>query len=366
MFYKYTNEEFLENLKKYNVKYIPLEPYKKAHTKMKFQCDINPNHIFEATPSDIYCGNTHCPYCMRRKVFVGETDVWTERPDIAKMLLHPEDGYKYFATGFQRADFVCPNCGTIVNKSISNVSHWGLVCPNCSDGRSFAEKLVAELLNQLKIKYSFNRTIKWSGDRRYDFYCEEESMIIETHGMQHYKRMFKFDGCRTVDEEQKNDVYKKELALTNGIKYYIELDCRYSKGEFIKRSIINSDLSKIYDLSQIDWVKCFAATNISGVYLCAEYWNNGVRSSKEIAKLTNLTIRTVVKYLNRAALVGICDYKGSDAKNADRCKPVMCIETGKTYDKTIAVKEDGYNNVRVGMCCRGLIETANGLHWRYI
>ena len=43
------------------------------------------------------------------------------------------------------------------------------------------------------------------------------------------------------------------MALTNGIKYYIELDCRYSKGEFIKRSIINSDLSKIYDLSQIDY-----------------------------------------------------------------------------------------------------------------
>ena len=169
MFYKYTNEEFLENLKKYNVKYIPLEPYKKAHTKMKFQCDINPNHIFEATPSDIYCGNTHCPYCMRRKVFVGETDVWTERPDIAKMLLHPEDGYKYFATSSTKVDWVCPNCGSIVNKIINNVVMQGLSCSNCGDGMSFGEKLINELLQQLNIDFLFNKAMSWSQNRRYDF-----------------------------------------------------------------------------------------------------------------------------------------------------------------------------------------------------
>lgn len=370
MFQRLTNEEFLENLKKYNVKYMPLELYKKAHTKMKFQCDKNPNHIFETTPSDIYSGNTHCPYCMRRKVFVGETDAWTERPDVAKLLLNPEDGYKYFATGSQYLDFVCPNCKSIIKHNISIVSRYGLYCSHCGDGMSFGEKFVNELLKQLKIEFVFNKATQWSDNKRYDFIIKSMSLIIEVHGAQHYRTAFSFKHSsrksKSLEEEQANDVYKKSLAMNNGIKHYVELDCRNSDYEFVKQSVLESELSKLYDLSNIDWEKCFEATGVSNVKRCADLWNGGMKNTKEISEEICMDRTSVIEYLKKAKMLGLCDFILNYKKNKSRYKPVECIETGKIYENEISVKQDGYLGNHVSRCCRGECKTAYGLHWRFI
>ena len=424
MFQRLTNEEFLENLKKYNVKYMPLELYKKAHTKMKFQCDKNPNHIFETTPSDIYSGNTHCPYCMRRKVFVGETDAWTERPDVAKLLLNPEDGYKYFATGSQYLDFVCPNCKSIIKHNISIVSRYGLYCSHCGDGMSFGEKFVNELLKQLQVEFVFNKATQWSDNKRYDFIIKSMSLIIEVHGAQHYRTAFSFKHSsrksKSLEEEQANDVYKKSLAMNNGIKHYVELDCRNSDYEFVKQSVLESELSKLYDLSNIDWEKCFEATGVSNVKRCADLWNGGMKNTKEISEEICMNRTSVIEYLKKAKMLGLCDYDTNYAKNKnlynvidvwnnqtkdikeisqilglsyayvnqlllfaqenDLCdykrlhpkqskqwtRKVKCIETQKIYESIISTKLDGYNHKCIYNCLNNRSKTACGKHWEYV
>lgn len=307
----YTQEQFLDKLRERNVMYIPLGKYKNSHTKIKWGCHRNDKHTFDLAPCDIYKDQEHCPYCLRQKVFVGETDLWTERPEVAKWLLNPEDGYKYVSTSSIRVDWVCPECGHIVkNKAIAYISKQGLNCPYCSDNISFSEKLVHNLLAQLDCEFIHDRTMSWSGHKRYDFYIPKLNLIIETHGVQHYTRGFIFEDKRskTLEEEIENDCNKREMALANGIEHYIELDCRYSDFDYVRASILNSELSTIFDLTEIDWIKCFEATTTSNVMLCAKLWNEGLKDTNAISEQTGIHFSSVISHLKKAAQSNMCDY----------------------------------------------------------
>lgn len=371
MFKMLSNEEFLEKLKLNNIKHIPLEEYKGSSIKIKFMCGKNNNHIFEIDPSSIYSDKNPCPYCSKRKVFIGETDMWTTNPKLASMLADKEDGYKYFDGSCNKVDWICPRCGSIIkNKIIKNVKTQGLSCPNCSDRLSYGEKFVYSLLEQLHINFIFDRTTSWSENKRYDFYIPDYSLIIEIHGIQHYERGFMFKNSkyvlRCVEDEKNNDIYKRNMALNNGIKNYIELDCRKSEFNYIKKSILESGLSKIFDLSEIDWDLCLKNTFNSNVIKCANLWNDGVKNTSEISKITGIHISSVISYLKRAKKIGLCNYVKNYNKNKKGCKPVICLETNKIYESISKVKEDGYDYTSVSKCCNKHLETAHGLHWNFI
>lgn len=424
----FTNEEFLKKIKDMDIKYIPLDKYITSHTKIRWKCNKNNKHTFKARPCDVYRYNFSCPYCNKKKVFVGETDLWTTRPDIASMLLNPDDGYKYFATSGKRLDWICPSCNNIIkDKIINNVTRQGLSCPRCSDGVSFSEKIVFGLLSQLGYEFIYNKTITWSNNKRYDFYIPSLNLIIETHGIQHYKRSFiKYSSTgrtsRDFEDEIANDKYKKHLALSNGIEHYIELDCRYSDFDYIKEVILNSKLSILFDLSIIDWNKCFSNTITSNVILCANLWNSGVKHPKSIAKSIGIDLCTVIANLKKASKIDLCDYStdyfkkskqdkiniisklwNSGVKNVKEIskitnisytytlkllkiadeqnlcdynnyydvkkrkrKKVLCVETNKIYDSIASVKYDGFQPSSVSLVCNGKKETAHNLHFVFI
>lgn len=362
---KLTNEEFLENLKKYGVKDIPLEEYKGKEKHILFQCHNNPKHTFYAAPYVMYRNKEHCPYCLRRKVFVGETDMWTTDPDLAKMLLNHEDGYKYFSTGSQCVDWVCPNCGNIINKQINQVRTSGLSCDICGDGMSFSEKFIYCMLLQLGCVFVHDRTTEWSGCKKYDFYIPDMSLIIEANGIQHYDDAFSFHDnqrSRTLEEERENDKYKLRLAVDNGIKHYIQLDCRISSLDFIKNSILNSELSTLFDLSCVDWNECMYFTFKSTTILCGELWNSGMKSTKKISEKTGIHISSVISKLKHCAQIGMCDY----TPYCERSKPIMCIETGKIYNRPKDVERYGYHYPSVLQVCKGKLQTSGGFHWAYV
>ena len=240
--------------------------------------------------------------------------MWTTNPELASMLKNPDDGYKYFATGSQMVDWICPCCGfEIKNKIINNVRMQGLSCPRCSDGISFAEKFVYELLNQLCCDFIHDKTTGWSDGKRYDFYIPNMNLIVETNGTQHYNSSFarlsdKTRNARTLDEEIANDEYKRQLALSNGIEHYIVLDCSKSDSDYIKASILDSELSVLFDLSNVDWHKCFNATNTSNVVLCSNLWNDGMKSTQDISDYTGIHISSVISNLKKSAKSGLCDF----------------------------------------------------------
>ena len=362
---KLTNEEFLNNLKERGIKDRPLEEYKGFREPILFQCHKNEKHVYKKAPVDMYHHPDYCPYCNNRKVFVGETDMWTTRPELAQMLCNPDDGYEYFATGSQYVDWICPNCGDIINRQINQVRMFGLSCKNCGDGMSFSEKFLYNMFKQLGCDFVYNKSTEWSENRMYDFYIPSMSLICEANGIQHYGHSFNMlhDRARTYEEEKENDEYKAELAKLHGIEHYIQLDCRYSTLDYIKNSILDSELSTLFDLSMIDWNECFCFTMTSTTMMCCDLWNSGMKCTQNIAEELSLHISSVIAKLKTCAEAGLCDYR----PNYEKCKSVMCEETGKIYVKINDVKEDGYGNPsNVSCCCRGLRKTAYGMHWHYV
>lgn len=265
--------------------------------------------------SAVYSRNsgTGCPYCSNKKVLKGYNDMWTTNPKLANLLANHSDGYKYMQSVNVKVDWRCVDCGFIIkNKSISNIKHKGLCCPKCSDGVKYPEKFMLNLLEMLNIDFVrevSNKTFEWTLGKRYDFYIPSLNMIIETHGGQHYNGGFESVGGKTLEEEVDNDSFKRELALSNGIQHYIELDCRESSVEYIRNSILNSNLKDILEmeLKNIEWNELAKNSEKSLVFKACEMWNNGF-STKEIAEKISIHISTAIDYLKRGCKIGLCEY----------------------------------------------------------
>lgn len=293
----------------------------------------------------------------------GKTDLWTTAPHIASLLLYPEHGYNLSLESHKKDYFVCPNCGEKIYRLVRNVSKQGLRCPVCSDGISYPEKFVANLLKQLNIGYIHDNSIEWSNGKRYDFYIKDLSLIIETHGLQHYSNKTTFNSKHSYTEKE-NDIYKKELAIRNGIQNYIELDCRYSDFKYIKNSILNSDLNVLFDLSLINWDVLSKDCLKSKIIEVCDVYNSGIKNTVEIAKMFGLDSSTVADYLKRCDSVGLCRY----LPNEWRIRKIICVETGKIYDTLKAVAEDGFNISQVSECCNNKegVCTAGGYNWCFL
>ena len=147
------------------------------------------------------------------KAIKGKTDLWTTRPDVASMLVNKDFGYTVTSGTHKKADFICPDCGVIIkNKIIRKVCSDGLKCPRCYDGISYPEKLMSCIFDELGIIPQRDSSMPWSEKKRYDFYVEEFSLIVETHGFQHYSNKASFSRGNHRDEKS-NDEYKKNLAI---------------------------------------------------------------------------------------------------------------------------------------------------------
>lgn len=291
------------------------------------------------------------------RVVKGKNDLWTTHPEIAKLLLNEDDGYTLSKESHKKTDFKCPNCGVVIrNKHVKAVVKYGLKCPNCSDGISYPEKFVSCLLDFLNVAYIRDAAAHWSGDKRYDFYIENMSLIIEAHGAQHYslEKAFNKDNAR---DEAFNDAYKRKLALDNGIKNYIELDCRNSDFNYIKNSILNSKLASMFDFDNVDWNQVGQNSLKSKVLEVCDVYNSGIKSTIKIANMLNLHVTTVRDYLGRCADVGLCDY------SPDRHKQIICVDTGEIYHSLQAVNDAGFNMSQVSECCHGTAKTCGGYNW---
>lgn len=257
----------------------------------------------------------------------------------------PEDIAKKYTSGSsKKISFPCPNCGEMIkNKKIANIkNNKSIGCRSCGDGISYPEKFVRSVLKQLELDYEVEYNPEWACGKKYDFYIKSLNAIIETHGLQHYKHT---GFNRVLQEEQENDSYKKELALFNRIEYYIELDCRESDLEYIKNSILNSELNELFDLSKIDWLKCeeFALKNIAKD-VC-EYWNNKKEweTTFHLAEEFKVSRKTITIWLKNGNKLGWCGYdtKEEISKiNKNNVKKVKVYKNGaEVIDKELSIRE---------------------------
>ena len=337
---KKTHEEFVEQLNKIHGEnvYIPLEKYKGANTKIlvKHNCEKCNYHEWEITPHNSL-NKYGCPVCSGREAKLGINTIWDTDRWMCDLGISEEDAKKYSKCSNKKIIVKCPDCGKEKKMNLNTIYTYKSIFCSCGDGKSYPEKFVMNVLEQLNLKFETEYSPKWIGRKRFDFYIKDNNCIIETHGIQHYNSDFNRMGSRTLEEEQINDKYKKETALKNDIKYYIELDCRESNMDYIKNSILNSELAELFDLSNIDWNKCAEFANKNIVKEVCDYWNNKKEDETTVSLgvLLNLGKTTIARYLKKGTKLGWCNY---DPKEEMR-KSVS--KNGKNNGKKVEIFKNG-------------------------
>lgn len=170
-----------------------------------------------------------CIVCQNYIVKTGFNDIWTINPSLGSLLLNKDDGYINTQNSSKKVDFKCPNCNFVIqNTPIYWVNKHGLKCRRCSDGISYAEKFVFNVLLQLKIDFEKQKRFFWSNNKRYDYYINNKNIIIEVHGIQHFKyNGFSNLGGYNLEETIQNDKFKYNIAMNNYISEYIVIDAKY-------------------------------------------------------------------------------------------------------------------------------------------
>ena len=117
---------------------------------------------------------------------------------------------------------------------------------------------------------------------------------------------------QTKEESKAIDDDKDYKAEENGIKV-IRIDCVESNLKYIKDNIYNSDLSKIFDLSKVNWleVESFALSNLVKI-ACEHKKSNSESTTSDIGELMKLNRHTIRTYLIKGSKLGWCDYSAKE------------------------------------------------------
>lgn len=272
-------------------------------------------------------------------------------PEFINYFVNKEEAYKYTANSRQHVSIMCPVCGYIKDMVIYVLINYGFSCPRCSDGVSYPNKLMYNVLSQLNIFFDNEVSKKkdgfdWiDGDYRYDFYVpyNDQKMLIEMDGSFHKGSCF-----NSYEEVHQVDQHKDIIAINNGYDI-IRIDCCYKKiaqrFEYIKNNILCSKLGNLFDFSKIDWGVANKLASTSNIKVAADLWNNNKYCPIDIAKQMRISRDTARGYLKIAADIGLCNYNEEEV-NSRMIKRIS--QNNKNKSKPIALYKD---NVIIGVFC---------------
>lgn len=288
--------------------------------------------------SVIYKGTAVCPECKHYKYF----DEYY--PDLVSLFKNPQDAH-ISKTSQKYVTVVCPVCKQEKKMQVhvlSMLQH--VTCPTCNDGFSYPEKFMANIFKQLHVIYDYQFHEEWCNPYKYDFKFEldDTKYIVELDGgIGHGKESTHYLPAEVTSFR---DLDKDLLAKAHGYKI-IRIDCDYPPDKrfvFIREKILSSQLSKIFDLSQIDFNVCNTYANSSFFREVIEIYKGHTKYVSEISECTGLKPRTIKKYLVEAMDMGIIPKEVLLEKNISKEYPIpmICVSTEKSFGKPIYCYED--------------------------
>lgn len=333
-----------------------------------------------------FSGGYGCACCSNKVVVEGINDIPTTTPELVKYFKNPKEAKTYTRSSSRKITVICPDCGKEKKIVVSQLCNQGLGCQYCGDGKSYGEKFTRELVSQLNLNFIQEYSPDWKklNNRRYDFYFNNnEDYIVEINGQQHYIQTGR-GRARCLEEEQENDKEKQEIALVNGIKEenYIVIDCRKSELEWIKDSYLKSNLNNIFDLSDINWLKCheFALKNL--VKIACELKRDDVNlSTRDIANIMGIGQTTVVGYLRQGSLIwDWANYNPEEERKRNSIKSatktsrqVYCIEKKEVYpsikqccEKFNSLYGININKGVMSQHCNNKVKHIKGYHFKFV
>ena len=358
--------------------------------KVWLKCNIAEHPDSEYYPVSI-CHGARCKACSKNSVVTGVNDVATTHPEYMKYFLNPNDAKNVARWSEKCVYIVCPDCGYITKKRVCDLISYPFNCKRCGDKSTYPNKYVYEFLFQLQKHYDFyihpEHVFEWSkhlndngvSRRIYDFFIEYKGdiIIIEVHGEQHFNGSFQsYEGARTAEDELKNDLYKKNLAVSNGVKekHYFVIDARKSNSSWIKNSIMNSDICNLFPFQEndIDWCKCDEMACKNLIKMASSLWNDGIKNTAKIGEIIGKTRPTIISYLKRASALGWCDYSPEYIKRYDR-KPILCIDNNMAFESAEVCSKHSVNIFGIYMYASSVKNVACGncssyknMHFKYI
>ena len=369
-----TNDEFQKRLNSLSLDVYTDDIYVSVNKSMNFYC--SKNHYWNTIALNVLQKRTGCPFCSGRYAIIGETDLLTTRPDVACLLKNKDDGYALKEYSKTKVDFICPDCGAVLNKVVGDVSRDGLSCSVCGDGVSYPNKFARAMLQQLNVNsVEYEWQPEWLKPYSYDNYFVYNDMqyVLEMdggigHGNVTYKTQEKdVDGLI-------RDQYKDSHAINYNINV-IRIDCNYGNSnrfDFIVNSIVNSRLSIILDLSVIDWNYCDQVARSSMICTVANMYDSGM-TIKEIIESTGYGHTTIHKWLKHAASINLCTYNPNESKLRSRKlveKLINQYDKFNVFVSTYVSQKDaeiqtGIKSSMINAVLRGRKKSAGGFIWFY-
>lgn len=119
----------------------------------------------------------------------------------------------YFGRGL-KTKIKCPTHGFFWQNSDSHSA--GIGCPYCNE--STGEKRLAKIFDKLEVSYQREYKIPNTKTRyEYDFFLPDHGVLIEFHGRQHFEPVEIFGGQKALEDTQRRDKAKVELAKAHKI-----------------------------------------------------------------------------------------------------------------------------------------------------
>lgn len=262
-----------------------------------------------------------CPCCSNRVIIPGINDIPTTDPWMVDYFQNGYDEAKLYSSGSGKTIFPrCPLCGRVkkTQMSIHDLKRYhGFKCI-CHDGKSVPNKFIYGLSEELERTgqiTKFKNEFKLDGKFFDMCYIEDEILIEMDSGVNHGHINLKHKNKPIPSSEFRNDLVKDKIANDNSYKI-IRIDCFKSEFDYIKNSIMNSEINQLFDLSIIEWNNVLKLCSNNLIEEVSKYKKlNPKLSASKIAPVFGISDVTVRKYLKIGDQLGLCKYDVKDEWN---------------------------------------------------
>lgn len=330
-----THEKFQNNLSTINSDIILLSEYRVLKSDINCKCK---KCGYKWIDQPRYLLNkSKCPLCNDRVVIKGRNDISTTHPYLTKYFKNPEEAYTHTYKSIYKATFKCPDCGKEFSRKIRSIIERGFHCTFCDKGISLPNRMIRNLLELLNVdNFEYEYSPDWAGKQRYDAYFTQNSIpyIVEMDGGFHYKAT-DLKGRTEYDLEtiKAKDSNKTQLANEHGIEI-IRIPCDPSTIPNIRNNILQSKLSTMFDLTQINWDELLYCNKSLMSQICKCYNSLQNKTAGNVSKILKINKGVVGRYLREANKKGLCQYDGAESRRKSNCIPIKCtkIDTQESYE----------------------------------
>ena len=142
---------------------------KKNHNEKWYKYKCNKCGWNEGWISEYKIEARGCSCCCGRTVVKGINDISTTAPWMVKFFSNKNDAYKYTCGSNKKIKTKCPDCGNEKYMIINNLFKKGFSCNKCSDGFSYPNKFMFNVLEQLNEEFVSECSPIWVEGKFYDF-----------------------------------------------------------------------------------------------------------------------------------------------------------------------------------------------------